>query len=140
MDTGIHFLQRKIGALRSAIFYNYSDAELRLKPSVVEIEKVDENGEISFHVNKPFIDTSGLDKVFAARLYCYKKNAGYVVQVHGKATLTSQENDQLLVTIKILSAELIKLAPISSTSIKGRFVYWLDKLFYHREGYYYNLN
>ena len=113
---------------------------MRLRPSVVSIEKIDENGEITFHVNKPFEDTSGMDKVFAAHLYCYKKSVGYIVQVHGKAILTSQENDQLLVTAMILSAELSKLATISSTSIKGRFVHWLGKLFYHREGYDYNLN
>lgn len=137
---GIHFLQQKIGALRSAIFYNYSDAILRLQPSLVSIEKIDENGEISFHVKKPFEDTSGMDSVFAAHLYCYKKNAGYVVQVHGKATLSSGENDQLLVTVKILSAEISKLAFMPSTSLKDRFVHWLGKLFYQGKEYYYNLN
>lgn len=139
MYTGIHLLQRKIGALRSAIFYNYSDAILRLRPSIVSVEKIDENGEISFHVKKPFRDTSGMDKVFPAHLYCYKKNAGYFVQVYGRATITSQENDQLLVTVKIFSAQLSKLTPISNTSVKGRFAHWLGKLFYPRLAFYYNL-
>ncbi|GAA4730897.1 pyridoxamine 5'-phosphate oxidase family protein [Flavisolibacter ginsenosidimutans] len=86
MDTNqqLTFLQERIEEIGSALFYNLSEAVLKLPTSVVSTLKVDEYGFVWFFVQKPRQHLSEFEQEFPVKLDFYKKGKGYFLQVCGK--------------------------------------------------------
>ena len=89
----LQFLQEKIEEIGSAIFYNESDAVLKLPTSVVTSLKVDEYGFVWFCVQKPSQYLKEFDQEFPAKLDFYKKGTGYFLQVIGKAFVVTDPEE-----------------------------------------------
>lgn len=132
----LNFLQEKIHQIGSAIFYNQSDAVLKLPTSLVSTLKVDEFGFIWFFIKKPVQDVKQFEADFPVRLDFFKKGVEYFLQVSGKgwmitdpeemyAFLEENEdihpnifNDMVLVKVKMQKAEYYE------TSAKAKARWW----------------
>jgi hypothetical protein len=73
MDTVQIFLREKIKNLGSAIFFNQSDAVLKLPTSIVRIINVDEYGYIWFFMQKPPQQLNEFEKEFPVKLDFFRK-------------------------------------------------------------------
>ncbi|HVF95712.1 MAG TPA: hypothetical protein VM871_00240, partial [Flavisolibacter sp.] len=95
-----NFLQERIEEIGSAIFYNLSDAVLKLPTSVVNSLQVDDYGFVWFSVQKPPQHLNEFEQEFPVKLDFYKKGKGYFLQVMGKGfVVTDPEEMNAYVTL-----------------------------------------
>ena len=73
METQTLFLQEKIKNLGSAIFFNQSDAVLKLPTSIVRIIHVDEYGYLWFFMQRPPQQLNEFEKEFPVKLDFFRK-------------------------------------------------------------------
>ena len=96
----LNFLQERIEEIGSAIFYNLSEAVLKLPTSVVSTLKTDEYGFVWFFVQKPTQRLTEFEQEFPVKLDFYKKGKGYFLQVTGKGfVVTDPEEMNMLVDL-----------------------------------------
>jgi hypothetical protein len=137
MDTRQIFLQEKIKNLGSAIFFNQSEAVLKLCTSIVRIIHVDEYGFIWFFVQKPQQQLNEFEKEFPVKLDFFRKGLDYSLQVIGKGCIVSDPEELMLVTsnideTKIFNAEKMILIKVKMTradyfeNISGHKSSWLQ--------------
>ncbi len=101
MDTRQILLQEKIKNLGSAIFFNQSEAVLKLQTSIVRIIHVDEYGYIWFFVQKPQQQLNEFEKEFPVKLDFFRKGLDYSLQVIGKGCIVSDPEELMMVTTNI---------------------------------------
>ncbi|GAA4334172.1 hypothetical protein [Flaviaesturariibacter amylovorans] len=124
----LQFLQEKIRTIGSAIFFNQSDAVLKLPTSVVTNFKVDDYGYVWFFMKKPNQDIRQFEQDFPVRLDYFRKGVDCFLQVQGKgwvvtdpeemyAFLEMNEDinpqvfqDMVLVKVKMQKAEFYETA------------------------------
>lgn len=95
MDTNqqLTFLQERIEEIGSAIFYNLSDAVLKLPTSVVNTVKVDDYGFVWFLLQKPTQQLTQFEQEFPVKMDFYKKGKGYFLQISGKGFVVSDPEE-----------------------------------------------
>lgn len=154
MDTQQVFLKEKIKNLASAIFFNQSDAVLKLPTSIVRILHVDEYGYIWFFVQKPAQQLTEFEKEFPIRLDFFRKGLDYSLQLLGTGHIISDPEEQLIITsnineIKQFNPEKLILVKVKMTradyfdNISGSKSSWLQNainvlqswIFPHAPGY-----
>jgi len=101
MDTVRLFLGEKIKNLGSAIFFNQSDAVLKLPTSIVRIFNVDEYGYIWFFMQKPPQQLSEFEKEFPVKLDFFRKGLDYSLQVIGNGYIVSDPEELFVVITNI---------------------------------------
>ncbi|MDB5196751.1 MAG: hypothetical protein JWP88_1122 [Flaviaesturariibacter sp.] len=129
------FLQEKIHQFGSAIFYNQSDAILKLPTSIVSTLKVDEFGYIWFFIQKPKQDIKHFEADFPVRMDFFKKGVDFFLQVSGKGWMITdpeemyaflEENDDIhpnifqdmvLVKVKMQKADCYETAPRKKVNV-----------------------
>jgi len=79
----LHFLQEKIRDIGSAIFFNQSEAVLKLPTSLVTTVKVDDFAYLWFFIKKPKQDVRQFENEFPVRMDFFKKGMDFFVQVAG---------------------------------------------------------
>ena len=87
------FLQERIEEIGSAIFYNQSEAVLKLPTSIVKTIKVDDYGFVWFFVQKPKQRLSEFEQEFPVKLDFYKKGTGCFLQVMGKGFVVTDPEE-----------------------------------------------
>jgi hypothetical protein len=123
MDNQLQYLHEKIQDIGSAIFFNLSDAVLKLPTSIVTTLKVDEFGYIWFYVQRPQQQLTEFEKEFPVRMDFFRKGKDYSLQIQGKGWIVTDPeelsmameisdevkkkamNQLVLVKVKILMAE-----------------------------------
>lgn len=95
MDTTqqLTFLQERIEEIGSAIFYNESEAVLKLPTSIVNTLKVDDYGFVWFFVQKPKQRLSEFEQEFPVKLDFYRKGTGYFLQVTGRGFVVTDPEE-----------------------------------------------
>src|SRR5215831_5278256 len=101
MDSRQEFLHEKIRNLTSAIFFNQSDAVLKLPSSIVRIIHVDDYGYIWFFMQKPAQQLTEFEKEFPVKLDFFRKGLDYSLQVIGNGYIVSDPEELLIVTSNI---------------------------------------
>jgi hypothetical protein len=101
MDTRELYLQEKIKNLGSAIFFNQSDAVLKLPTSIVRIIHVDDYGYIWFFVQRPQQRLTEFEKEFPVKLDFFRKGIDYSLQVIGTGHIVNDPEELLIVTTNI---------------------------------------
>jgi hypothetical protein len=101
MDTVQVFLREKIKNLGSAIFFNQSDAVLKLPTSIVRIINVDEYGYIWFLMQKPPQQLSEFEREFPVKLDFFRKGLDYSLQVIGNGYIVSDPEELFVVTTNV---------------------------------------
>ena len=89
----LNFLREKINALRSALFFNMSNAVLKLPTCIISTLKMDEAGQVWFFVNRPEQYLHEFDKEFPARLDFFRKGNRFFLQLTGKAYIVSDPEE-----------------------------------------------
>ncbi|RYY67102.1 hypothetical protein [Flaviaesturariibacter aridisoli] len=123
------FLQEKIRLIGSAIFFNQSDAVLKLPTSLVSILKTDEYGYVWFFVKKPNQEVKQFEQDIPVRLDFFRKGVDCFLQVSGKGWMVTDPEemyaflemnedinpqvfqDMVLVKVKMQKAEFYETAP-----------------------------
>lgn len=125
----LSFLQDKIREIGSAIFFNLSDAVLKLPTSIVSTLTVDDFGYVWFFVQRPKQHLQEFEMAFPVRLDFYKKGKSYFLQVSGKGWVVNDpdelnsvvsipeelrevaSSEMVLVKVKIMKAEYFETDP-----------------------------
>ena len=89
----LHFLQKKIQDIGSAIFFNLSNAVLKLPTSIVTTLKVDEFGYIWFFIQRPKQQLNEFEKDFPVRMDFFRKGKDYSIQIMGKGWVVSDPDE-----------------------------------------------
>lgn len=136
------FLQERIEEIGSAIFYNLSDAVLKLPTSVVTSLQVDDYGFVWFCVQKPPQHLNEFEQEFPVKLDFYKKGKGYFLQVAGRGfVVTDPEEMNAFVTvpedIKKLANDTMALVKVKiqkaeyyETRSAGKTAWWQNAVNY----------
>ncbi len=105
-DIQVGFLRDRIGEIGSALFYNTGNAAFKLPTSIVNVWRVDAEGNIWFFFHNPDLFIDETDKEFPARLDFYRKGKPFYLQVSGQALIITdeQEINELATTIPDLNA------------------------------------
>ena len=101
MDNRQVFLREKIKNLGSAIFFNQSDAVLKLPTSIVRIIHVDDYGYIWFFIQKPQQRLTEFEKEFPVKLDFFRKGLDYSLQVMGSGSIVNDPEELFIVTTNI---------------------------------------
>jgi hypothetical protein len=89
----LHFLQSKIQEIGSAIFFNLSNAILKIPTSIVTTLKVDESGYIWFFIQRPPQHLNEFEKEFPVRMDFFRKGKDYSIQIMGKGWVVSDPQE-----------------------------------------------
>jgi hypothetical protein len=98
MNTQNVTLYEKIKKLGSAIFFDQSDAVLKLTTSIVSIAHIDDFGYLWFFVQKPSQHVNEFEKEFPTKLDFYRKGMSYSLKVWGKGRIINDPEEVALVT------------------------------------------
>ena len=92
-ESQLNFYREKIQELRSALFFNTSNAVLQLPPCIISTLKMDEAGQVWFFVNRPGQYLHEFDKEFPARLNFFRKGKRFFLNLTGKAYIISDPEE-----------------------------------------------
>ena len=91
--TPISFIQDKVNNIGSALFYSQQDSVLKFPTTIINALKVDELGQIWFHLNRPTQYLHAFDNQFNAELDFYRKGKGYYLKIYGKAFIVNDPEE-----------------------------------------------
>lgn len=89
----LNFLQERIEEIGSAIFYNLSEAVLKLPTSIITSVKADDYGFVWFLVQKPTQHLKEFEQEFPVKMDFYKKGAACFLQVTGQGFVVSDPEE-----------------------------------------------
>lgn len=127
----LHFLQKKIGEIRIAMFRPEMDSELQLPHNIVSTIKTDDDGNIWFFTSCNGQYAKNIDPNFYAYLDYNQKGGAYRLCISGKATIVQDDpadhasrlhahnsisNQVVLIKMKIMHAEYFENKALQSTS------------------------
>ena len=92
-ENQLNFFREKIQELRSALFFNTSNAVLKLPACIISTLKVDEAGQVWFFVNRPGQYLHEFDKEFPAKLNFFRKGKRFFLNLSGKAYIISDPEE-----------------------------------------------
>lgn len=92
-ESQINFLKTKIEELRSALFFSFSNAVLKMPTTIVSTLKVDEVGQIWFFIRRPSQYLHEFDKDFPARLDFFRKGKNFYMKINGKARIVDDPEE-----------------------------------------------
>jgi hypothetical protein len=87
------FLREKIHELRSALFFNTSNAVLKLPCCIINTLKVDDAGQVWFLVNRPEQYLHEFDREFPAKLNFFRKGKRFFLNMAGKAFIVTDPEE-----------------------------------------------
>lgn len=109
----IRRLLSDIAILRSAIFTDYSLADLKFPTSVINVLKVEDDGTLWFILKRPFTQLDGLSKSFYGRLNLFNKCCPFYIVAEGTVHIHSVRVDPYKCSVPYEIEQLIK----SSTEV-----------------------
>jgi len=128
MDTRQVFLQEKIKNLGSAIFFNQSDAVLKLPTSIVRILHIDEYGYIWFFVQRPLQQLTEFEKEFPVKLDFFRKGLDYSLQVMGNGYIVNDPEELFIVTSNMGDVKQFDPAKMILMKVKMSRVDYFDNI------------
>ena len=120
-NNHLHFLQEKINEIKSALFFSESNDVRKLPVSIVNILKIDDEGQIWFYINTSLECLDTLKNGFPVHLDFFKKGKPFFLKVGGKGIICESEiiNDKTmkLVKMKMVTAEYFEKEPAKQKNI-----------------------
>lgn len=92
-DIHVGFLRDRIHEIGSALFFNTGNADFKLPTTIVNVLKVDEEGNLWFFLHNPDLFIEEGDKEFPARLDFYRKGKPFFLKVSGEALVITDVNE-----------------------------------------------
>lgn len=87
------FFRKRIMDLEQALFFNFSQAVLKLPAAVITALDVDELGQVWFIMNRPQQHLHEFEKDFQSRLEFYKKGKDYHIHLAGKSCIIADPEE-----------------------------------------------
>ncbi|MGE5520622.1 MAG: pyridoxamine 5'-phosphate oxidase family protein [Candidatus Dadabacteria bacterium] len=112
----ISFLQNKIKEIGSAIFYNESEAVLKLPSTIVSTLMVDDFGYVWFFVHKPKQHLREFEQDFPVRMDFFKKGTNCFLQVEGRGCVVTDPEE--VNTLLSLTEELQQVNQMDMVLVK----------------------
>ena len=98
----ISLLSEKIRELRTALLFCDNPHDLPYASYLVELAAMDEQGCISFSINKHNCSNAKQAEVFPVRLEFYRKGVPYSIDIKGNARIKETGNGQIwLITVEV---------------------------------------
>ena len=98
----ISLLSEKIRELRTALFFCDNPHDLPYPSYLVELAAMDEQGRVSFSINKHNGCNTREEAVFPVRLEFYRKAVPYTIDIKGNASIKSAGNGKVwVITVEI---------------------------------------
>ena len=85
----LNFLQEKINALQTALFFSMSSSVLKFPVTIINALKVDEAGQIWFCLPAPVQSIKEFDDGFHSLLQFFRKGQSFYLKIQGKAFIVS---------------------------------------------------
>ena len=92
-DKTLQFIAEKVEDLGLAIFYCHSKSPLKINNTVIHTFKVDDNGCITFFINRPPQLISQFEQEFPVGLNYFKKGKNYFLNIFGKARIINDPEE-----------------------------------------------
>jgi len=89
----LQFFKERIIDIQSALFFNLSNAVLKLPNRIISIGHVDPVAQLWFFVNRPKQHISEFDREFPARLHFLRKGKSYFIKIEGRACLITDPEE-----------------------------------------------
>ena len=132
IDSNLLFIKNKIYEVHSAIMYNFSDEVIRLPNSIVNVVKVDDEGQLWFTCDQPVYQLEFYTGMFPVRLQFYRKGKLFHLEVSGTAEIENDLRDESEVLANRLLIKM-KMKNISYTEAAGKasedFRKWFNKVY-----------
>ena len=151
-ETQLNFLREKINELRTALFFNTSNAVLRLPTCIINTLKVDEAGQVWFFVNRPEQYLHEFDREFPAKLDYFTKGKRFFLNLTGKAFIITDPEElneiisvtdddkqkamahQVLIKFKVSNCQYYE-RPVRGQGIVQKMKTQLSKLLFREKAY-----
>jgi general stress protein 26 len=92
-DNELQFFQQKLYDLGTAVFYNQSNAVLKIPNRIISVLHIDEVGQIWFFVKRPTQRINEFEKAFYTNLDFSRKGKDFFMKVEGKAYLVTDPEE-----------------------------------------------
>ncbi|MDB5245699.1 MAG: hypothetical protein JWQ40_93 [Segetibacter sp.] len=92
-DKILHFIAEKIEDIRLAIFYCHSNSTLKINNTIIHTYRVDDNGNITFFINRPQQLIREFDQEFPVGLNYFKKGKNCFLNIFGKARIINDPEE-----------------------------------------------
>ncbi|MEO7923535.1 MAG: hypothetical protein ABIR30_07645 [Chitinophagaceae bacterium] len=92
-DPNFQFIRDKIGLLRSAVMYSMSNSLVKLPNDIINLVKIDEEGQLWFLAHFPQQSLAQCEQDFPVRLHFFRKGYDFFVEVSGKASIENSLDD-----------------------------------------------
>ena len=110
------FLKEKIQDINSAIFFNLSEAVLKLPTSIITTLKVDEFGYVWFFVERPRQQLNEFEREFPTRMDYFRKGKDHSLQIMGKAWIVT-DPEELAMAIDL--SDEVKQKAVSTLELEA---------------------
>lgn len=134
IDKNLQFISSKIEELQIARFYCITNGLLKISPTIINTNKVSDNGEILFFLPKPTQLISQFDKDFTVELNYFRKGIYSYLNVFGKARIVNDPEElfeyeltpheieralskDILVVVKVIKADYHINEPLTKNSV-----------------------
>ncbi len=119
-DPNFQFINEKINQLRSAVMYSMSNSLVKLPNDIVNLVKVDEEGQLWFLAHLPSQSLEECERDFPVRLHFFRKGFDFFVEVSGKASIESTIDEPLDTPDEALNAKRAVLVKMTMKNIEYR--------------------
>lgn len=131
-----NFLREKIKEIKVAIFKSEINSELQLPNNIIQVLKVEDDGNIWFFTSCSGEHKNTIDRNFYVYLDFYRKGVDGRLKISGHATIVEDEDERflaisnysistanrlVLVKMKIMQAEYIDNRPVPKIS-------WVERM------------
>ncbi|HVX49079.1 MAG TPA: pyridoxamine 5'-phosphate oxidase family protein [Chitinophagaceae bacterium] len=150
--TPVEFLREKICDIRSALFFSQAADILKMPTSIINVLRVDDEGQVWFFVNRPQQYLGAFKKEFPAQLNFFRKGRSFFLKITGKACIVNKTatiieelavtgNDikesvmqkLVLIKVKIFKAEYVDNSPREKIGWWSNLVQSVQQWFNHDE-------
>ncbi|MES1214563.1 MAG: pyridoxamine 5'-phosphate oxidase family protein [Bacteroidota bacterium] len=84
-ENNFPFIKERIAEIGSAIIYSMSNELITVPATIINILKIDDDGQLWFFINRPSRVMHDAEKKFPARLQFYRKGKPFYLKVSGCA-------------------------------------------------------
>lgn len=131
-------MKDKIMDFDTGLFYDQSNQVLKCPTSLIKAFYFDQQDNICFFVERPYVDINGMKGQFASRLHFHKKGVRWSMDLFGIAAIvyyTDAPPHKVLIRFRIIQAKCFCARAHCSSVIAGlkqRVGYFVRKLYQDR--------
>src|SRR5579859_6857771 len=100
----LHFMARKMKALDTAIFSNYSPSIFKFPSCLISKLKFSVRGDVLFFIKRAYEDMDGFDLSFPGHMHFFNSAFDYYIEADGQA-IVDIRGDKVYIRFRIVQAQ-----------------------------------